>query len=384
MRTASSISAPAATAAGFKEASNTPVRLPPRRYPDSTACGPADRLVAMSTAAGRDRDESGRPRSTRPRDALGRPLPYGSDGVDRIPDDLELAPAETLAYAQELLDAGQAFSAHEVLEAAWKNGPEHERALWQGLAQLAVGITHVGRGNRVGAAALLRRASAGLALVEPPAPYGVDAVRLADDALALADDVEAAADVEPLRLRPRLTAAIRRTATREVYRNDWLTLREDAIVRPDGSTGVYAVVDKPTYALVIPYDPAQDRFHLVEQFRYPLGLRRWEFPQGTAPEQQHLDPIALAHRELREETGLRAERMERLGQLDVAAGMSSQRGWVFLATGLTEGEHEREHEEQDMHSAWFSRAEVDQMIRDGEVTDAQSLAAFTLLSLGAR
>lgn len=73
--------------------------------------------------------------------------------------------------------------------------------------------------------------------------------------------------------------------------------------------------------------------------------------------------------------------MERLGQLDVAAGMSSQRGWVFLATGLTEGEHEREPEEQDMHSGWFSRGELDRMIRDGEITDAQSLAALTLLAL---
>ncbi len=166
-----------------------------------------------------------------------------------------------------------------------------------------------------------------------------------------------------------------------MYRNDWLTLREDAIVRPDGSPGVYAVVDKPTYALVIPQD--KDRFHLVEQFRYPLGLRRWEFPQGTAPGPGHLDPEALAQRELREETGLRAESMERLGQLDVAAGMSSQRGWVFLATGLSEGDHEREHEEQDMHSAWFSRAQVERMMRDGEITDAQSIAAWTFLLLRA-
>lgn len=334
----------------------------------------------MGTAA-RDRDDSGRPRSTRPRDALGRPLPYGSEGVARIPDDLELSPAETLAYAQDLLDGGQAFSAHEVLEAAWKNGPEHERALWQGLAQLAVGVTHVQRGNRTGAGALLRRASARLSIVDRPAPYDIDVPRLVEFATALADEIDAG-DVDAERLRIRLRVdTIRQTATREVYRNNWLTLREDDIVRPDGSTGVYAVVDKPTYALVIPYDPAQDRFHLVEQFRYPLGLRRWEFPQGTAPEQEHLDPTALAHRELREETGLRAERMERLGQLDVAAGMSSQRGWVFLATGLTEGEHEREHEEQDMHSAWFSRAELDRMIRDGDITDAQSLAALTFLLL---
>lgn len=171
-------------------------------------------------------------------------------------------------------------------------------------------------------------------------------------------------------------------ASREVYRNSWLTLREDDIRRPDGSTGIYAVVDKPTYALVIPRDG--DRFHLVEQFRYPLGLRRWEFPQGTAPEQAHLEPAALAARELREETGLRAEALTTLGQLDVAAGMSSQRGWVFLATGITEGEHEREHEEQDMHSEWFTRGAVERMIRDGEITDAQSIAAWALLLLSER
>ena len=107
----------------------------------------------------RDRDESGRPRSARPRDALGRPLARGSEGIPRIADDLELAPAETLAYAQELLDRGLAFNAHEVLEAAWKNSLPDERMLWQGLAQLAVGITHVQRGNVKGAMSLLRNAS---------------------------------------------------------------------------------------------------------------------------------------------------------------------------------------------------------------------------------
>jgi 8-oxo-dGTP pyrophosphatase MutT (NUDIX family) len=175
---------------------------------------------------------------------------------------------------------------------------------------------------------------------------------------------------------------IQRLTSREVYRNSWMTLREDDIRRPDGSLGIYAVVDKPNYALVIPCDG--DRFHLVEQFRYPLGLRRWEFPQGTAPEQAHLEPDELAVRELREETGLRASSMEVLGQLDVAPGMSSQRGWVFLATGITEGEHDREHEEQDMLSEWFTRTQVEQMIRDAEITDAQSIAAWGLLLLAQR
>jgi 8-oxo-dGTP pyrophosphatase MutT (NUDIX family) len=175
---------------------------------------------------------------------------------------------------------------------------------------------------------------------------------------------------------------IHRVASREVYRNNWLTLREDDIRRPDGSAGIYAVIDKPTYALVIPRDG--DRFHLVEQFRYPLSMRRWEFPQGTAPGQEQLDPTELAARELREETGLRAASMQKLGTLDVAPGMSSQRGWVFLATGITEGEHDREHEEQDMHSGWFSRTQLERMIRDGEITDAQSIAAWALLLLNQR
>ncbi|MGB0971931.1 MAG: NUDIX domain-containing protein [Mycobacterium sp.] len=179
--------------------------------------------------------------------------------------------------------------------------------------------------------------------------------------------------------------SIRTVGSREVYRNNWLTIREDDIRRPDGSSGIYAVVDKPTYALVIPRDcqAEGDRFHLVEQFRYPLGCRCWEFPQGTAPGRADMDPAELAARELREETGLRADSMTEIGQLDVAPGMSSQRGRVFLAMGITEGPHDREHEEQDMRSRWFARAEVEQMIRDGAITDAQSIAAWTLMTLAA-
>jgi 8-oxo-dGDP phosphatase len=173
---------------------------------------------------------------------------------------------------------------------------------------------------------------------------------------------------------------IERLATREIYRNPWIVLREDDIRRPDGSPGIYSVVDKPTYALVMPYDG--HRFRLVEQFRYPIGARRWEFPQGTAPDLVDAEPAQLAERELREETGLRATSFEALGQLDVAPGMTSQRGWVFLATGIVEGgEADREHEEQDMRSAWFSRDEVEQMIRGGIIVDAQSIAAYGLFLL---
>jgi 8-oxo-dGTP pyrophosphatase MutT (NUDIX family) len=175
---------------------------------------------------------------------------------------------------------------------------------------------------------------------------------------------------------------IERIASREIYRNPWMVLREDEVRRPDGSQGIYGVVDRPTYALVMPYDG--HRFRLVEQFRYPVGARRWEFPQGTAPDLVNAEPSELADRELREETGLRATSLEALGQVDIAPGISSQRGWVFLATGIAEGESDREHEEQDMRSAWFSREDVEQMIRSGVIVDSQSIAAYGLFLLHGR
>lgn len=171
-------------------------------------------------------------------------------------------------------------------------------------------------------------------------------------------------------------------SSREVYRNNWMTVREDTVERPDGSIGIYGVVDKPDYALIIALD--NDRVALVEQYRYPLGARRWEFPQGTAPDRAEVEPAELAAQELREETGLTAGSYVVLGSLDIAAGMSSQRGWVFLATDITEGEPDREHEEQDMHFEWFERSRFEEMIRTGEITDAQSLAAYAQLLLRER
>ena len=108
------------------------------------------------TEDGRDRDEAGRARQARPRDALGRPLPYGEVGVEPVSEE-PLPPEETLAAARALVEEGRPFSAHEVLEARWKAGPEQERDLWQGLAQLCVGLTHALRGNPVGARRLLDR-----------------------------------------------------------------------------------------------------------------------------------------------------------------------------------------------------------------------------------
>ncbi len=156
--------------------------------------------------AERDRDQSGRASNSRQRDALGRPLAYGVEGVPRIPEDLDLSPQGYLRYAQDLLDDGLAFHAHEVLEAAWKSAPDDERSLWQGLAQLAVGITHIQRGNIRGAATVLKRA-AGRIGEFGQAPYRIDATGLVRCADGLADDLEVGIEIAPSRLRPKLLRA---------------------------------------------------------------------------------------------------------------------------------------------------------------------------------
>lgn len=126
----------------------------------------------------RDRDDTGRARNARPRDALGRPLPHGAPGVARQPEGIVRSPARTLAEAQRLLDEGMPFHAHEVLEDAWKSSPEAERALWKGLAQLAVGVTHAKRGNARGAVSLLRRGADHIDPYRDDPPHAVDVAGL--------------------------------------------------------------------------------------------------------------------------------------------------------------------------------------------------------------
>jgi hypothetical protein len=113
--------------------------------------------------------------------------------VERLPDDLVLPPRESLAQAQRLLDSGRPFHAHEILEGTWKAAPPAERDLWQGLAQLAVGLTHAARGNRRGAATLLRRGAARLAPYRAAPPYDVDVEGL----LSWASDGAARAESDP-------------------------------------------------------------------------------------------------------------------------------------------------------------------------------------------
>jgi len=172
---------------------------------------------------------------------------------------------------------------------------------------------------------------------------------------------------------------VRTTSSREVYRNDWIRVREDAFELDDGSTGIYGVVEKADFALVMPEEDGG--FWLVEQYRYPVGRRSWEFPQGTWPAGVGGSREELARAELAEETGLRAGRMEHLGRLDLASGLLTQRFDVWRATDLTPGPTAREATEADMRQAFVPEAELRRRMRDGGITDSPSLAAYALLLL---
>lgn len=156
--------------------------------------------------ADRDRDSAGRARNARPRDALGRPLARDAAGAPTPPDEPGLPPGQALATAQQLLDAGRPFQAHEVLEAAWKSAPPAERDMWQGLTQLAVGLTHALRGNATGSVVLLRRACDRLAGYRRTSPHGVDVDGLVQAASTLAGRVESGglASIAPAELQFRL------------------------------------------------------------------------------------------------------------------------------------------------------------------------------------
>lgn len=163
-----------------------------------------------------------------------------------------------------------------------------------------------------------------------------------------------------------------------LYKNRWMTLREDAIVRADGSTGRYSVVEKPDFAVIAAV--ADGEIHLVEQYRYPVQGRYWELPQGSW-EDDAVDPLVLACAELREETGLTAGTMQHAGRLFLGYGYSTQAYDVFFATDLTPGETQLDPEELGLIARPFKLERFEDMIRDGTIRDASTVAAYGLLRL---
>src|SRR5829696_7170006 len=159
--------------------------------------------------------------------------------------------------------------------------------------------------------------------------------------------------------------APRVTSTRVVYENRWLRLHEDRLERPDGSPGLYAWIEKPPAAVIVPLE--DDHVWLIEQHRHPVGRRFWELPQGSWEDSPDAPAEELARGELAEETGLRARELEPFGSLFCAYGMSDQRFDVWLARGLEPGDPPPQANRDGLRSAGFALGELEAMSRRAEV-----------------
>jgi 8-oxo-dGTP pyrophosphatase MutT (NUDIX family) len=179
--------------------------------------------------------------------------------------------------------------------------------------------------------------------------------------------------------RPAQLPTMRQVTTRVAYKNPWLSVREDEFVRADGLRGTYGVVDKPDFSLIVAED--NGGFHMVEQFRYAIGRRSLEFPQGGFPPGKSGTALQLAQAELAEETGFRADQWRHLGHLHEAIGFCSQGYDIFHATGLTPGSRALEDTESDMTTRWVSEAEFITLVKAGEIVDGSTVTAYGMLKL---
>jgi 8-oxo-dGTP pyrophosphatase MutT (NUDIX family) len=172
---------------------------------------------------------------------------------------------------------------------------------------------------------------------------------------------------------------IKKIASRIVYENKWMKVREDDTELPSGQKGIYGVVEKPDFALIIPL--VDGHFFLVHQYRYPVENYFWEFPQGSYEDNPNIKPEELAVKELEEETGLVAKRIKQIGHLYEAYGFSNQGFHIFLAEEFTQGNQQLEISEQGLRVEKFSIKDFEKMIQKGEIKDGPSVSAYALLKI---
>lgn len=163
---------------------------------------------------------------------------------------------------------------------------------------------------------------------------------------------------------------------RVVYQNPWITVREDAVVFPNGREGIYGVVSMANTVAVIAR--REETICLIRQYRYTVGKDSWELPSGHVLSGEA--PVQAGKRELREEAGLTAERWQDLGFVHPALGIINSRRHIFLAEDVQEVPTRHEDSEYDMVVRWFSVPEINAMIQENQIFDDYLLAALYKLN----
>ena len=170
-------------------------------------------------------------------------------------------------------------------------------------------------------------------------------------------------------------------SSKQIYDNPWIHVYEDQIINPAGKPGIYGKVCFKSQAVgIIPVD-ADGNTYLVGQHRYTLNEWSWEIPMGGSPLDEDCRQTAL--RELQEETGLIAGKLEQLLHLHTSNSITDEEGYVFLATDLAQGSMSLEDSEHDLEVKKLPLIEAIEMAQDGRITDAISVAGLLQLALQA-
>jgi 8-oxo-dGTP pyrophosphatase MutT (NUDIX family) len=170
----------------------------------------------------------------------------------------------------------------------------------------------------------------------------------------------------------------KKIASRTVYENDWMQVREDNVINPGGGKNLYGHVHFKNVAVAIIALDDTDNTWLVGQDRYTLGEYSWELPMGGAPLDE--PPLIAAQRELQEETGISAAHWEELMRLHTSNSITDELGIAYVATGLSFGETQFE-ETEDLAIRKLPLEAAVQMVLDGQITDAISAAALLRVNL---
>jgi len=162
-----------------------------------------------------------------------------------------------------------------------------------------------------------------------------------------------------------------------VYENNWLSIRHEDVITPAGTPGIYGVVSFKNKAVaVVPIDD-EGYTYLVGQYRYPLNEYSWEIPEGGSP--LGTDPLESARRELKEETGLIAQRWTKIGRIHTSNSATDEEGFVYVAEGLSQGDHEPE-ETEDLQLRRVHLTEAIRMVMNSEITDSLSVCSLLMVA----